>query len=84
LRSSTFTLEQQLASTQSEVAEQEILLAVSSDENAVEFEVTPVESPGPLSDRELLSIPTAHREGKVLSSARVSNHFRRDCSMSSG
>jgi len=41
LRASTFALEQDLADTEARVAEQEILLAVSSDENAQEFEVTP-------------------------------------------
>jgi hypothetical protein len=41
LQASTFALEQELASTQAQVEEQEILLAVSSDEQAQEFEVAP-------------------------------------------
>jgi len=41
LRAETFALEQELADTEARVAEQEILFAVSSDENAQEFAVAP-------------------------------------------
>ena len=42
LRASTFALEQDLANTEARVEEQEILLAVSSDDNAQELEVAPM------------------------------------------
>lgn len=50
LRASTFALEQELASTKSQIETQEILFEVSSDEDAQEFAVMPVASTGPSSD----------------------------------
>jgi hypothetical protein len=50
LRASTFALEQELASTKSQVETQEILFEVSNDEDAQQFDVMPVASTGPRSD----------------------------------